>query len=120
MDHTTGTSYGGLMQATDGNFYGTTVAGPSKAGTVFKFSAGLGPFVKTLPAAGAVGSTVHILGTNLTSPASVTFNGTPAVVTSVSPSQIIAAVPSGATTGKVVVTLPGGTLTSNTVFQVNE
>jgi uncharacterized repeat protein (TIGR03803 family) len=119
FDSITGTSFGGLMQATDGNFYGTTASGgPSNDGTVFRLSVGLGPFVKTLPIAGTVGSTVHILGTNLAAPASVTFNGTPAIVTFVSPSQIITTVPAGATNGKVAVTLPSGTLSSNGIFEV--
>ena len=121
FDATTGSPAAGLIQATDGNFYGTTAdGGAANAGSVFRFSVGLGPFVKTLPVAGKVGTTVHILGTNLTAPVSVTFNGTPATVTAVSPSQIIATVPSGATTGKVAVTMPTGTLLSNTVFQVRQ
>ena len=59
-------------------------------------------------------------GPGLTAPASVTFNGTPATVTSVSPSQIVATVPAVATTGSVVVTMGGVALTSNTVFQVRQ
>lgn len=53
--------FGGVVQATDGNFYGATVAGGSNTnakcvydathtcGTVFSLSVGLGPFVTTLP-----------------------------------------------------------------------
>jgi uncharacterized repeat protein (TIGR03803 family) len=119
FDLATGTSYGGLLQATDGSFYGTTASGGAwNDGTVFRLSAGLGPFVKTLPSAATVGATIHILGTNLTAPASVTFNGTPAAITSLSPSQIVTTVPSGATSGKVEVTLPSGTLSSNARFEV--
>lgn len=119
-DYTTGSPLS-IIQATDGSFYGTTSDGGAYSqGTIFRFSIGLGPFVKTLPAAGPVGTTVHILGNSLTAPATVTFNGTPAVVTSVLPSQIVTTVPPGATTGKVVVTIPNATLTSNTVFQVRQ
>jgi uncharacterized repeat protein (TIGR03803 family) len=114
-----------LVQATDGNFYGVTEFGggpcgsiPPGCGTVFKFSAGLAPFVKTLPTSGKVGSAVTILGTNLTGATAVMFHGVAAAFTVVSSSEIAATVPAGATTGKVKVTTPGGTLTSNVVFHV--
>jgi uncharacterized repeat protein (TIGR03803 family) len=113
-----------LLQATDGNFYGTTTEGPILSsgrlcdGTVFKFSVGLGPFVKTLPAAGPVGSHVRILGDDLTGATSVTFNGIAAAFSVLSPAQIVATVPAGATTGKVQVITPGGTLLSNIGFVV--
>jgi len=110
-----------MIQATDGNLYGVTSGGGTdNLGSIFRLSIGLGPFVKTVPVAGGVGATVHILGTNLTTPVSVTFNGVPAAVIAASPSQIIATVPAGATTGKVAVTTATGTLLSNTVFQVRE
>lgn len=57
----------GLVQDTDGNFYGTTSAGGTLGGgTVFRLSMGLAPFVKTLLADGKVGDQVEILGTDLT------------------------------------------------------
>jgi uncharacterized protein (TIGR03437 family) len=68
--------------------------------------------------AGTVGTTVKILGTNLTGATSVTFNGTAAVLTVVSASEITTTVPAGATSGTVEVVTPGGTLSSNVVFQV--
>jgi uncharacterized repeat protein (TIGR03803 family) len=105
---------GGLVQATDGSFYGTTAS----PGTVFALSVGLGPFVKTLPAAGKAGTRVGILGTALTGATSVTFNGIPAQFSIPLPSLILAHVPSGATTGTVTVTTTGGTLTSNVPFHV--
>jgi uncharacterized repeat protein (TIGR03803 family) len=110
----------GLVQATNGNFYGTTSAGgANNDGTVFSLSVGLGPFVETLPTSGMVGTAVIILGNNLTGATSVTFNGTPAKFTVVSSStEIKTTVPSGATTGKVKVTTPSGTLTSNQTFRV--
>ena len=108
----------GLVQATDGNFYGTTVGGEYNYGTVFSLSAGLGPFVETEPASGEVGAAVVILGNNLTSATSVTFDGTPASVAVVSGSEIKTTVPRDATTGKVKVRTPSGTLTSNVNFRV--
>jgi uncharacterized repeat protein (TIGR03803 family) len=111
--------YGSLIQGTDGSFYGTTdTGGSSKSGTVFNLSLGLGSFVRTLTASGKVGATVIILGTNLTGSTSVTFNGTAAAFTAVSSSEITATVPSGATSGVVSVTTPGGVLNSNQPFQV--
>jgi uncharacterized repeat protein (TIGR03803 family) len=105
---------GGLLQATDGNFYGTT----SSPSTVFSLSMGLGPFVKPEPSSGTVGSHVNILGTNLTGATSVTFNGTAAVFTVASSSEIETTVPAGATTGTIQVTTPGGTLNSTLAFRV--
>ena len=113
--------YGGLLQATDGEFYGTTfTGGPHNYGTVFRLSVGLGPFVETLPTSGKVGAFVKILGSNLTGVSSVTFNGTPAAfaVSSSSESEISTTVPAGATSGKVQVVTPSGTLSSNLPFRV--
>src|ERR1700733_6586941 len=111
---------GGLVQATDGNLYGTTDDGGANGqGTVFSLSVGLGPFVETEPSAAKVGATVKILGTNLTGATSVTFNGTNAVFKVVSSTEINTKVPKGVTTGPVQVVTPDGTLTSNVNFQVN-
>lgn len=79
---------------------------------------GLGPFVETVPVSGAVGTAVRILGTDLTGTTDVTFNGTPATFKVVSSTEILTAVPAGATTGKVDVETPGGKLNSNIQFTV--
>jgi uncharacterized repeat protein (TIGR03803 family) len=116
-------------QDTNGTFYGTTWLGGASSscegcvtgggyGTVFSLSVSLGPFVETQTTSGKVGATVKILGTNLTGATSVTFNGTSAIFTVVSQSEITAKVPEGATTGTVEVTTPRGTLKSNTKFRV--
>jgi len=116
--------YFGLIQATNGDLYGTTPLGggnsndPVGFGTVFSISLGLGPFVESLPAAGKLGSRVKILGTNLTGATSVTFNGTAAVFTVTSPTLITTTVPTGATTGNIQVVTPSGTLSSNVRFRV--
>jgi uncharacterized repeat protein (TIGR03803 family) len=114
------TPSGGLLQATDGNFYGTTHSGgASNHGTVFRMSAGLGPFVRPVTTSGKAGSPVKILGTDLAGATSVTFNGTPAKFT-IDPldSLITATVPAGATTGNIQVVTPTATLLSNVPFQV--
>jgi uncharacterized protein (TIGR03437 family) len=87
-------------------------------GTIFNLSVGLGPFVETVPVAGKSGTNVSILGTNLTGATSVTFNGTAAAFTVTSSALITATVPAGATNGKVQVTTPSRTLSSNLPFQV--
>ena len=111
--------YAGLALATNGSFYGTTASGgANNAGTVFSLFVGLGPFVETQPTSGKVGAAVKILGTNLTGATSVTFNGTPAVFSVVGPSLVTTTVPTGATSGKVQVVTPSGTLSSNVPFQV--
>ena len=113
--------HAGLVQATDGNFYGTTYAGGTPGeGTVFSLSKGLGPFVETHPTSGKVGAKVRILGTDLTGATSVTFNGTAATFTVVSKSEITTTVPTGATTGKVKVVTPSRTLSSNVPFRVTK
>src|ERR1022692_1475378 len=109
----------GLVQATNGDFYGTTSQGGlANDGTVFSLSVGLGPFVETQPTSGKVGAAVKILGTNLTGATNVSFNGTAAVFKVISSSEITTTVPTGATTGKVQVVTPSATLSSNIPFGV--
>jgi uncharacterized repeat protein (TIGR03803 family) len=111
--------FAGLVQDTNGKFYGTTGGGGANGdGTVFSVSVGLGPFVETQTTSGKVGAAVKILGTNLTGATGVTFNGKPAIFKVVLSSLITATVPDGATTGKVKVTTPHGTLSSNVPFRV--
>jgi uncharacterized repeat protein (TIGR03803 family) len=108
-----------LVQDTNGDFYGTaTSGGADDYGTVFRLSVGLSMFVRTNPAMGHVGENVNILGTDLAGASSVTFNGAAADFKVVSPTLIETTVPSGAMSGKVEVTLPGGLLSRNLVFTV--
>ena len=109
----------GLVQATNGDLYGTTkIGGANNYGTVFSLSVGLGPFVETQTTSGKVGAAVKILGTDLTGATSVSFNGAAAVFTVVSPSLITTTVPAGATTGKVEVVTPSGTLSTYVPYRV--
>jgi uncharacterized repeat protein (TIGR03803 family) len=109
-----------LLQDTSGTFYGTALeAGSAGFGTVFSLDMGLGPFVALVLPVGKVGGVAQILGQDLTGTTSVTFNGAPATSFHViNDTYITAVVPSGATTGKVVVTTPNGPLTSNVNFRI--
>lgn len=117
--------YAGLLQATNGTFYGTAQFGgtstacSSGCGTVFSLSTGLAPFVQPLSTSGGVGSKVILLGNNLSSTTSVTFNGTAATFHVVSDTEITANVPTGATSGGIEVTTSHGTLRSKAAFQMN-
>jgi uncharacterized repeat protein (TIGR03803 family) len=112
--------YSGLVQHTNGTFYGTAYFGGHDGnGIIFTVSTGLAPFVETQPASGNVGVAVTILGTNLRGATGVSFNGTAAAFSVVSNSEILTNVPAGAKTGTVTVTTPkNGTLKSNVVFRV--
>lgn len=112
----------GLFQATNGLFYG--IAGSEQNGNdyeiMFSFQApGLKPFITALPASGKVGAPIKILGSDLTGATAVSFNGTnqPAF-TVVSRTEITTTVPTGATTGKVAVTTPAGSLSTVVPFRV--
>jgi hypothetical protein len=120
------TPLAGLVQSTNGTFYGATQGGGANntcngqnCGTVFSLSVGLKPFVETQPTSGAVGAAVNILGTDLTGATSVTFNGTAAVFTVKSSTLITTTVPTGATSGTVQVATPSHTFSSNVPFTVN-
>jgi hypothetical protein len=108
-----------LIQSTNGAFYGATIQDyEAFAGTVYRLSMGLAPFVETLPASAKVGASVIILGNNLTGTTGVTFNGTPATFTVISSTEIKTTVPAGAATGTVQVTVPGDILNGNIAFRV--
>lgn len=84
---------------------------PSSQVSILYFSPGKGP----------VGTQVTIYGTSFSSTPSqntVTFNGTAATVVSSTVTQIVATVPSGATTGSINVTAPAGSTASAMPFTV--
>jgi large repetitive protein len=68
--------------------------------------------------AAPVGATVTITGQNLSGATTVEFNGTPSTISSDAATQIVTAVPTGATTGPITITVPAGTATSEGSFTV--
>jgi uncharacterized repeat protein (TIGR03803 family) len=111
---------GGLLQATNGILYGTTLQGGADpvAGTVFSLAVGLGPFVEISPSSGKIGQTVTILGGKLKDATSVSFNGLSATFTVRSDTYMTATVPVGATTGTVTVATSSGAFLSNAAFRI--
>jgi hypothetical protein len=113
-----------MIQGSDGIIYGTAQAGgPTGSGEVFALDAGLPkPRPRALrfrPESGAAGTKVLIWGANLLA-ASVQFNGAAAVEASNSGSNYVwATVPSGATSGPITVTTPGGTAVTHSPFTVS-
>jgi uncharacterized repeat protein (TIGR03803 family) len=109
----------GLLQATNGTFYGTTAGGGTgNDGTIFSLATGLGPFVSFVRNPAKVGQQFGILGQGLTGTTSVLLNGAAASFTIKSDTLLTATVPAGATTGYVTVSTPSGVLTSNVPFHV--
>ena len=107
------------MQHTNGKFYGSAEAGGGFAGGVFySLDTGLSAFAGLVNWFGKVGKTVEILGQGFTGTTKVSFNGVTSTFTVVSDTYLTAVVPSGATTGFINVTTPGGTLKSNRKFLV--
>ena len=108
------------LQDTNGLLYGTTLEGGRFGfGVVYRLNMDLAPFVALVRYAGNAGSTAQILGQGFTGTTSVTFNGVAATSFKVlTDTFMTAVVPSGATTGPVVVTTPGGALTSNKNFRI--
>jgi hypothetical protein len=94
--------------ATSGNVV-VTVNGLASNGASFTVT--VAPSISGLsPNSGPVGTSVTITGTNFGSTqgtSTVTFNGTAAMPTSWGATSIVAPVPSGATTGNVIVTVGG-------------
>jgi hypothetical protein len=112
--------------ATDGKIQVTTPGGTATSSTSFDVTSGSSvpsPTISSFsPTSGPVGTSVTINGSNFSgsgfTTSSVTFNNTPASFTVNSSSKITATVPSGATDGKIKVTTPGGTATSDKSFDV--
>jgi hypothetical protein len=80
------------------------------------------PSIKSFtPTSGPVGTQVTITGVSLTQATKVTFGGVKATTFVVnSDTKVTATVPTGAKTGKIAITTPGGTANSPAVFTVTQ
>ncbi|MGO8957518.1 MAG: IPT/TIG domain-containing protein [Streptosporangiaceae bacterium] len=70
------------------------------------------------PTSGPPGTRVTITGLNLSPATRVSFHGTPATIVSDTATSVVAIVPPGATTGRIMVTTPVGIAAGNTWFRV--
>jgi uncharacterized repeat protein (TIGR03803 family) len=70
------------------------------------------------PKSGPVATSVTITGHSFTGATAVTFGGVAATVDVISDTKVDTQVPTGAVTGPIMVTTPGGTATSKTKFTV--
>jgi uncharacterized repeat protein (TIGR03803 family) len=107
-----------LAQDTNGTFYGNTGGNSDGGSYFFSFDTGLGPFIRTLTTAAAVGKSVVVFGQTFTGVTEVEFNGAEATFSVVSDNQLKAVVPAAATTGPISVVTPAGTLTALSKFYV--
>ena len=117
--------YAGVVEASDGNFYGTTYHGgtPPYPGTdvdgvLFKVAALLPIITSYTPTSGAAGTSVVITGKNLTGAQLVSFNGVSATFTVNSDTKITTTVPNGAVDGLLIVKTGTGQATAATRFDV--
>jgi uncharacterized repeat protein (TIGR03803 family) len=77
------------------------------------------PVIKTFnPTSGPVGTSVVVTGGSFTQATTVKFGSKSASFNVNSDTQVTATVPTGAKTGKIVITTPGGTASSATSFTV--
>jgi large repetitive protein len=108
--------------ATSGKISVTNTIGTATSATDFGV-AGVPTITSFTPAFGPVGKSITITGTNFKgtgfTTTSVKFNGVTATFVVNSATSITATVPTGATTGKITVTTPGGTATSAADFTVS-
>jgi uncharacterized repeat protein (TIGR03803 family) len=104
--------------ATTGSVTVTTPARTLTSNKIFRVT----PVILSFsPTSGSVGTQVTITGTSFTGATKVTFGGVKATTFSVdSDTQITATVPTGAITGKIAITTPGGIATSPGVFTVTQ
>jgi PKD repeat protein len=99
--------------ATPGPISVTTPSGTAASKSPFTVTASLGPAISSFaPMGGQLGSSVDILGWNLTGSTSVAFNGAVAQFKVDSDYEIHATAPSSATSGPISVTTPNGTVSS--------
>ena len=106
------------VAGTTGSVTVTTPSGTLTSSNKFKVIPTLTSFD---PVSGPVGSQVVINGTGLTQTSKVTFGGVPATTFAVESDlqiRVTATVPTGAASGKIAITTPGGVATSSGTFIV--
>jgi hypothetical protein len=101
--------------ATTGPISVTTLGGTATSSTNFTVSASAPTISGISPSFGPEGTSVTITGSHLTGASAVSFlNNVPASFTVDSDTQISTMVPTGAATGPISVTAPGGSVSSST------
>ena len=104
--------------ATTGTVQVTTSSATLDSNQTFRVTPQLKSFN---PTSGPVGTPVTITGVSLTQTKKVTFGGVKATSFTVnSDTQVTANVPTGAKTGKIAITTPGGIATSSGIFTVTQ
>jgi plastocyanin len=107
--------------ATSGPITVSTSAGTATSAGSFTVISPPAPTVSGFdPTAGAAGTSVSITGTHFSGATATSFGGVTAAFTIMSDTLITATVPSGAATGPVRVTSPGGTGMSSSSFTVTK
>ena len=98
----------------------TTPGGSVTSAGTFTVTAAPAPTITSFtPTSGPVGTTVTVTGTGFTGVTAVMFNGVAATTfAATNDTTITAKVPTGATTGTIAVTTPGGSVTSAETFTV--
>jgi hypothetical protein len=97
----------------------TTPAGTTTSSTNFSITVAAPAISSFSPGSGSAGNSIVITGSNFTGATAVAINGTAASSFAVnSATQITAVVASGATSGKITVTTPGGTAMSASSFTI--
>lgn len=84
-----------------------SINGAISNGVFFTVTAGSPTISSLSPTSGVIGDTITINGSNFDSSGVVTFNGVTATPSNWTSTQITVAVPTGATTGSVIVTVAG-------------
>ena len=102
--------------ATSGNIIITTAAGPSN-GVAFTVTPGI---TALSPGNGPMSSTFTVTGTSLAGTTSVRLGGQPAAFVVNSATSLTVTVPAGASTHRVQVTTPGGSVLSAAAFGVDK
>jgi hypothetical protein len=101
--------------ASSGPLTVTTKDGSYTTDTIFRLPPTITGFQ---PTSALPGSSIFISGVDLTNATEVTFNGVLATYRVVNNEQIIATVPTGASSGNISITTPAGAITSTSLFMI--